>query len=135
MGLTIHEIGEYTTAKGEIFNIYMVEHQGGTIGGRGLECAAVTYNLDIDERTEYLFWPDWLEFAHAVNAKAGETFLNPLEDPAEELGLVVATGWECPDCGCRVVDALTILADVDHLPPELPEDAVLCDYCGDIYTT
>lgn len=132
-GLTIHQIGMYSTAQGPKYGIYMVEHQGGNRDAAGEVPAAVTYCLDINERTEFLMWPDWLQFAHAVNAKAGEVFLDPLEDPAEELGLLVPTGWACPDCGCRVVDALLILADTDHLPIELEEDDVLCDFCGETY--
>ena len=136
MGLTIHEIGQYSPAsmRGTL-DIYMVEHQGGIDGFLGhKEPPAVTYCMDISGNTELLFWPDWRAFATKVNSYAGESFLDPDDDPAVTESIAIATGMECPDCGNRIMDFLCPLDGAEDLPEEAADADILCDNCSCFYS-
>lgn len=129
--MEIHEVGTYSSPKAGQMHIYMVEHPGGIEGDLGRRAEAkVLYNMECSSSDNLIFWPDWLSFAHKVNAIAGEQVLDPMADMAEEQGLVVATGLECPDCGCRVVDALE-LVEVESAAEG--EEWVFCHGCGEAY--
>lgn len=125
--LQLHEYGMYTIMADQELRIYMVQHDGGVDGVLGLkEPPAVTYCLDVAGHTALLFWPDWLAFAHKVNSIAGEEILNPMQDPAVEMGIVLPIELACPKCGCRVVDTLE--------PLDVYEDSTLnfqvfCHHC------
>jgi len=121
-----HEIGEYSTASGDILNLYMLEFPTGRSDTGEVIPAAVVYNMEAQVAESFLFWPDWLQFAHAVNRIAGEVILDIHEDPAVCEGICVPVGQECPYCGCRVVDSL---AWVDEI-----EERVKCEACDTVYT-
>jgi hypothetical protein len=124
-----HEIGQYSTASGDILDLYMLEFPTGRSDAGEVIPAAVVYNMEAVQAKPLLFWHDWLAFAHAVNRIAGDDILDIHdvgEDPAVKAGLVVDVGMECPGCGCRVVDAL---AWVDE-----SNERVWCEACQTIYT-
>jgi len=119
-----HEIGQYSTASGDILSLYMLEFPTGRSDAGEVIPAAVVYCMEAQVAKPLLFWKDWLAFAHAVNAIAGEVILDIHEDPAVCESICVPVGQECPDCGCRVMDSLVWIDD----------GQVQCEACDNIYT-
>lgn len=118
-----HDIGTYSTASGDQLEIYMLQIPTYHSDNGHVIPASMVYCMEAREAANRLFWPDWLQFAHMINAIAKERVFDPMEDPAEGLGLVIMTGCECPECGCRVMDELVWVDD----------EAVFCHACKSEY--
>lgn len=121
-----HEIGQYLMAGGDVLELYMLEIRTGLSDAGEVVPAAVVYCMEALLARPLLFWRDWLAFAHAVNAVAGQQVLDIHEDPAVCEGICVPVGQECPNCGCRVVDSLAWIDEA--------EERVQCEACDNIYT-
>lgn len=121
------EIGEYTTARGQVLSIYATYRQGGLNFYRTVVEPGWGFNLDVDGRGKLWFWPDWDKFIVEVNKLAGEEILTASDNPLVLDEELVAKEWGCPSCGERRVDLLVID------PNGTDENKIRCDSCGCVY--
>lgn len=118
------EIGEYTTATGQVLKIYATFRKGGLNAYRTPVEPGYGFNLDIDGRGKLWFWLDWAQFAAEVNKIAGEDVLDPGQNPLVDEEEVPEEWW-CPNCSESRIDMLVIQDDEVH---------VHCLRCGEVYT-
>lgn len=115
--MKLTQIGQYSTAKGAVLDISMLEHAGDK-----KHPPAVVYNAEMAGVGQLLFHPDWGGFVYAIQEMGGGAPIEGLdEDPAVESGACVVPELSCPDCGNRVME---------HLEPLQDTGEILCNWCG-----